>query len=93
MEWSLAARGELGNRLGALGDRVLGELAGEDEADGGLDLAGRDRRLFRVGRELRGLGGDALEDVVDERVEDRHRLVRDACVGVDLLEDCREGGG
>ena len=28
-----------------------------------------------------------LEDVVDERVEDRHGLGRDARVGVDLLED------
>ena len=32
--------GELGDGLGALGDGVLGELSGEDEADGGLDLPG-----------------------------------------------------
>ena len=30
---------------------------------------------------------NALEDVVHERVEDEHRLVRDSRVGVDLLED------
>ena len=30
--------GELGHGLGALGDGVLGELTGEDEAHGGLDL-------------------------------------------------------
>ena len=29
---------EFGHSLGALGDGVLGELAGEDEADGRLDL-------------------------------------------------------
>ena len=33
------------------------------------------------------LGGDTLEDVIDERVENGHRLVRDTRVGVDLLED------
>ena len=32
-------RGELGHGLGALRDGVLGELTGEDEADGSLDLA------------------------------------------------------
>jgi len=42
---------------------VLGKLAGEDEADGCLDLAGRDGRLLVVGSKLGGLGGDTLEDV------------------------------
>ena len=51
-------RGELGHGLGALRDGVLGELTGEDEAHGGLDLAGGDRRLLVVARELGGLGGD-----------------------------------
>ena len=53
-------RGELGHGLGALGDGVLGELTGEDEADGRLDLPGRDRRLLVVARELGGLGGDLV---------------------------------
>ena len=55
----------------------------------GLDLARGDGRLLVVGSELRGLGGDALEDVVDERVENGHGAVGDTGVGVDLLEDCR----
>jgi hypothetical protein len=33
-----------------------------------------------------------LEDVVDKRVEDRHGLVRDTSVGVDLLEDLVDVG-
>jgi hypothetical protein len=33
-----------------------------------------------------------LEDVVDKRVEDRHGLVRDTGVGVDLLEDLVDVG-
>jgi hypothetical protein len=67
---------------------VLGELTRQDEANRGLDLTGRDGRFFRVRRELRRLGGDTLEDVVDKRVENGHGLVRDTRVGVDLLKDC-----
>ncbi|WVZ92601.1 LOW QUALITY PROTEIN: hypothetical protein U9M48_038650, partial [Paspalum notatum var. saurae] len=78
--------GELGDGLGALGDGVLGELPGEDEADGGLDLAGRDGGLLVVARELGGLGGQLLEDVVDEGVHDGHGLGGDADVGVHLLQ-------
>ena len=80
-------RGELGDGLGTLGDGVLGELTGEHEADGGLDLPGGEGGLLVVGGKLAGLGGDALEDVVDERVHDGHALLGDAGVGVDLLED------
>ena len=54
----------------------------------GLDLTRRDGGLLVVGGKLRGLGGDALEDVVDERVQDGHGAVGDTSVGVDLLEDC-----
>jgi len=54
----------------------------------GLDLPRRDGGLLVVGSELGGLGGDALEDVVDEGVQDRHGAVGDTGVGVNLLEDC-----
>jgi len=85
--------GELGDGLGTLGDGVLGELTGEHEADGGLDLPGGEGGLLVVGGELAGLGGDALEDVVDEGVHDGHALLGDAGVGVDLLEDLVDVGG
>ncbi|KAG7261254.1 hypothetical protein CRUP_013817, partial [Coryphaenoides rupestris] len=75
---SLLGAGVLGHRLGALGHGVLGQLPGEQQADGGLDLPGV--------RETRGLAGDALEDVVDEGVHDAHRLGGDAGVGVHLLQ-------
>uniref|UniRef100_A0A453T208 Uncharacterized protein n=1 Tax=Aegilops tauschii subsp. strangulata TaxID=200361 RepID=A0A453T208_AEGTS len=78
--------GELGDGLGALGDGVLGELAGEDEADGGLDLPGGDGGLLVVAGELGGLAGELLEDVVDEGVHDGHGLGGDADVGVHLLQ-------
>ena len=61
--------------------------AGNAENDvRGLDLARRDGRLLVVGSKLGGLGGDALEDVVDEGVEDAHGAVGNTGVGVDLLE-------
>lgn len=55
----------------------------------GLDFARRDGGLLVVCSKLGGLGGDALEDVVDERVEDAHGAVGDTGVGVHLLENCR----
>eukprot|EP00302_Diacronema_sp_CCMP2436_P034485 CAMPEP_0179991456 /NCGR_PEP_ID=MMETSP0984-20121128/4999_1 /TAXON_ID=483367 /ORGANISM="non described non described, Strain CCMP 2436" /LENGTH=96 /DNA_ID=CAMNT_0021910757 /DNA_START=542 /DNA_END=829 /DNA_ORIENTATION=- len=70
----------LGHGLGALRHGVLGKLAGKDQADGRLDLAGRERALLVVAHELARLDGDALEGVVDERVHDRHGLGRDARV-------------
>ena len=66
---------------------MLGELTGEDEAHGGLDLPGGDGGLLVVAGELGSLGGDLLEDVVDEGVHDGHGLGGDAGVGVHLLED------
>ena len=66
---------------------MLGELTGEDEAHGGLDLAGGHGGLLVVAGELGRLGGDLLEDVVDEGVHDGHGLGGDAGVGVHLLED------
>ena len=89
--------GELGDSLGALGDGVLGELTGEEKADGGLDLAGGESVLLVVADEAGALGGDLLEDIVDERVHDAHGSLGDAGLGVHLLEDTvdvdREGLG
>ena len=42
---------------------MLGQLAGQDESDRGLDFSGRDGGLLVVGSELGGLSCDALEDV------------------------------
>jgi hypothetical protein len=82
----LLGAGVLGDGLGALGDGVLGQLAGEDQTDGGLDLAGRDGAPLVVLGQTARLDGNALEDVVHERVHDGHGLGADAGVGVDLLE-------
>ena len=83
----LFAAGVLGDGLGALADRVLAQFSGQVEADGGLDLPTGDGVFLVVVRQTRGLGGDALEDVVHERVHDAHRLAGNAGVRVDLPQD------
>ena len=85
--------GELGDGLGSLRHGVLGELTGKHETNGSLDLAGRESGLLVVGGKLSSLAGDALEDIVDERVHDAHPLLADAGVGVDLLQDLVDVGG
>lgn len=42
---------------------MLGQLTGEDETDGSLDLPGRDGGLLVVSSQLGGLSSDTLEDV------------------------------
>ena len=82
----LLGAGVLGDSLGALRDGVLGELTREEEPDSGLDLAGGDGGPLVVVSESAGLGGDSLEQVVDERVHDGHGLGGDTSVRVDLLQ-------
>ena len=66
---------------------MLGQFTGEEQPDGGLDFPGGDGGPLVVVGKTGGLGGDALEDVIDERAHDGHSLGADASVGVDLLED------
>ena len=77
----------LGDGLGTLRDGVLGELTGEEELDGGLDLSGGESVLLVVSDELGRLSRDLLEDIVDEGVHDGHGSLGDAGLGVHLLED------
>ena len=78
---------EFGDGLGSFSDGVTGELTGEDETDGGLDLAGGEGVTLVVADESGGLTGDALEDVADEGVQHGHGFLGDSGLGVDLLED------
>ena len=87
MSRSCSCGGVLGDGLGAFGDGVLGELTGEQQAHGGLDLPGGEGVLLVVADEAGGLAGNLLEDVVDEGVHDGHGLLGDAGLGVNLLED------
>ena len=66
---------------------MLTQLAGQVKADGGLDFTAGDGMLLVVVSQAGRLGGNALEDVVHERVHDAHGLAGDTRVGVDLLQD------
>ena len=84
---SLLGAGVLGDSLGTFRDSVLGKLTREEKPDSSLDFPGGDGGPLVVVGKTGGLGGDALEDVIDEGVHDGHSLGADASVGVDLLED------
>ena len=66
---------------------MLGELSWQQQAHGSLDLPTGDGVLLVVVGQTRGLGSNALEDVVHERVHDAHGLAGDTSLGVDLLQD------
>ena len=83
----LLAAGVLGHSLGPFTDGVLAQFSGQVQTDGRLDLAAGDRVFLVVVSQSGSLGGDPLEDVVDERVHDAHGLAGDARVGVNLLQD------
>ena len=57
----------LGHGLGSLGHGVLGQLTGQHQTDGGLDLAGRDGVALVVAGQATTLGGNALEQIVNLR--------------------------
>ena len=83
---SLRRRREFGHRLGTFTDGVLGEFTRKHETDSGLNLARAERRLFVVRGELSSFSGDALKDIVDKGVHNRHALLGDTSIGVDLLQ-------
>jgi hypothetical protein len=66
---------------------MLGELSRQDKTDGSLDLSGRDRTTLVVSSKLGCLSSDSLKDIVYERVHNRHGLVGDSGVWVNLGYD------
>ena len=77
---------ELGDGAGTLAHGVLGQVGGEGEADGGLDVLGAQSGLLVDTDQVGGLGGETLEDVVDEGVNDLQGLGAEAELSVDTLE-------
>ena len=77
----------LGDGLGALRHGVLGQFTGQHQTNGGLDFGRTEGCFFVVRGQLAGFRGNALEDVVAERVHDGHSLFGDSRVGMDLLEN------
>ena len=83
---NLLGAGVLGDGLGAFTDGVLGQLTGEEQTDGCLDLSGCDGRPTVVVGQTASLGSDALEDVIDKRVHDAHGLAGHTSIGMYLLQ-------
>ena len=69
---SLLGRGVFGHGLGTFGYGVLGQLTGQKQANCCLDLATADGGSLVVVSQTASLGGDPFENVIDERVHDRH---------------------
>ncbi len=65
---------------------MFGQFPGQQQTHGGLDLSRCDAGALVVVSETRRFTGDALEDVVDERVHDAHRLGGDPGVRMNLLQ-------
>jgi hypothetical protein len=80
------ARRKLGDGLSTLRHGVLGELTRKEETDGSLDFARRQGGLLVVARQAGRLQSNALEDVIDEGVQDGHTTLGDTSVGVNLLQ-------
>ena len=66
---------------------MLGELSWQPETNSSLDFPRSDGMLLVIVSEAGGLGGNPLEDVVNERIHDAHGLAGDTSLGVDLLQD------
>ena len=65
---------------------MLGQFARQDQSNGRLDFSGRHGRLLVVSGQLGGFSRDLFENIVDEGVHDAHALLRDADLGVHLLQ-------
>ena len=82
----LLGAGVLGHRLGAFADGVLRQLSWQEQTHGGLDLPAGDGGPLVVVSQARSFGCYSLENVVHERVHDRHGLRGDAGVRMNLLQ-------
>ena len=64
---------------------MLGQLSGQHQAHGCLNLATAECRFFVVRGKLARLFGNAAKNVIDERVHNGHALFGNPRVGVDLF--------
>ena len=88
-----AARGaDLHDGLAALAHGVLPELPREHQAHGRLQVVGQHGVPARHAGELACLRGQALEGVGHAGLHDGHRLLADAELRVDLLQDLEDVG-
>ena len=84
---------ELGNSLATLRNGVFGKITWKDEADSCLDFARAEGVPVVHVDEASTFAGDPLEDISDKGVHDKHGLVGDTDIWVDLLENLEDVGG
>ena len=68
----LLRTGIFGNGLGAFRHSVLGQFTWQKQTDSRLNLTRGDGMTLVVVRQARRLGSYAFEDVIHERIHDRH---------------------
>jgi hypothetical protein len=78
-------RGVLDNCLNSFADGMFGKLSGQYQSDCCLDCARGEGFLLADGGDVDCLCGHSLEGVVDEAVQDLHRVLGDAHIRMDLL--------
>lgn len=83
----LLVSGVFSNGFGALADRVFRQFTRKQKTDGSLDFAAGGGRALVVARKTRRFSGDAVENIVDHRIHDVHRLAGDPSVRMHLLQD------
>ncbi len=69
---------------------MLGQLTRQHKAHGSLDVTRGEGTTLASTHQLAGLGCNAAELVLNERVEDVHALGADPNLGVDLLQDLED---
>ena len=82
-----------GDSLGTLRDGMLGEFSRKNKTNSSLNLSGRKSGFLVVTDQATSFRGDTLEDIVDERVHDRHGLSGNTSVRVNLLQHLVNVGG
>ena len=71
---------------------MLGEVSGELEADGGLDFSGAHGGLLVGASKSGGLGGDLVEHILDEGVQDLDGLGGEGKTLLGVLVDAVDVG-
>ena len=84
---------ELGDGLAAFGNGVLGKIAWENKADGGLDFAGAEGVAVVHVNEAGTFASNAFENISNKGVHNHHGLVRDTNVWVNLFENFEDVRG
>lgn len=80
----------LGDSLGSLRDGVLGQLTGEDKADGSLDFLARDGGALVVSGQLAAFMSNTLEKIINKAVHDSHGLLANVDSGVAQVQNLED---